>query len=120
MVISAEIADGRVLICRIGAEIAGMASADCRDGETFLSRLYVRPGCQGRGIGSLLLDAVLREAPGRVVLTVLSGNERARALYERPGFREQSRRPDPDGGPEHVRMVRLPGRGAELAFACAD
>jgi GNAT superfamily N-acetyltransferase len=51
----------------------------------------VRPGRQGRGIGALLLEAVIAEARGParlevLTLTVTDGNGSAVRLYERYGF----------------------------------
>ncbi len=80
-----------------------MASAKRYGEHTLLSRLYLRPAYQGRGIGRLLLNVVLSGAPGPVALTVLSGNDRARAFYEAHGFREDGRVP---------RSRRRPGPGA--------
>ncbi|WP_245626691.1 GNAT family N-acetyltransferase [Croceicoccus naphthovorans] len=52
--------------------------------------LSVRPGQRDRGVGRALLRAVDAEAKKRgackVTLEVLSGNERARALYASEGF----------------------------------
>ena len=56
--------------------------------EIFLQQLFVSPEYQGRGIGSKVLQTLLRswEGTGKpVVLTVLKNN-RARHLYERHGF----------------------------------
>lgn len=51
----------------------------------------VHPSHQGNGYGGFMVDALVdvlrREMPGRkVVLTVMTGNERAVRLYERKGF----------------------------------
>jgi ribosomal protein S18 acetylase RimI-like enzyme len=53
--------------------------------------VYVRESCRGRGIGRDLLVALLekiRTCPGveQVSLTVVSGQEAARALYRSFGF----------------------------------
>jgi ribosomal protein S18 acetylase RimI-like enzyme len=52
--------------------------------------LSVAPAERGRGIGSLLLDAVDGELEGRgiahVTIAVMAGNEGARRLYERRGL----------------------------------
>jgi len=63
-----------------------------------------------RGLGFALMDALLRWAEGqpqleRVGLSVLSGNTRARGLYEKLGFVEEGRR---------VKALKLaPGRYAD-------
>ena len=51
---------------------------------------------QGQGVGTALLEALLDLADGwlglrRVELTVLTGNDRARRLYERAGFEVEGR-----------------------------
>lgn len=56
------------------------------DGDE-VEQLYVLPGCQGRGIGSQLLDLAKREGPGRLRLQTFQRNARARAFYEARGFR---------------------------------
>lgn len=84
------------LIARIEGEAVGLAN--CFIGfSTFAARplvnvhdMVVLPGHRGRGIGRALLAAVEAEARRRgackVTLEVLSGNERARALYLAIGF----------------------------------
>jgi RimJ/RimL family protein N-acetyltransferase len=59
-----------------------------------LSRVLVRPGCRGGGIGTEMVRAVLRVAFGemglhRVELRVFSFNEPAIRCYERCGFRRE-------------------------------
>jgi ribosomal protein S18 acetylase RimI-like enzyme len=58
--------------------------------------MYVRAEAQGAGVGSALVEAVLRHARGEVQLvqlTVMDHNPRARRLYERHGFLEYGREP---------------------------
>ena len=56
-----------------------------------LARLYVEPAAWGRGIGAALHDAALTVAANQerslLNLWVLEGNARARAMYERRGWR---------------------------------
>lgn len=57
---------------------------------TLIANIYVYPEYQNRGIGTRLLEKVLREAEQNdvpVKLGVLKVNARARQLYERLGFR---------------------------------
>lgn len=73
-----------------GGTVIGMAAAGpCRDedraGERELYALYVLPSHWGTGTGKLLWEAV---APF-TSLWVLEGNSRARAFYERHGFRPE-------------------------------
>lgn len=52
-----------------------------------LTELHVRPDRQGRGVGELLLRALLGPAPGsRVLLSTPEGENRAWRLYRRYGF----------------------------------
>ena len=53
--------------------------------ESFIQGLFVKPGCQSRGIGKLLLDYVKQE---REVLSlkVYRKNERAFRFYRRENF----------------------------------
>ncbi|MCA9706762.1 MAG: GNAT family N-acetyltransferase [Myxococcales bacterium] len=60
-----------------------------REGEVaHVDRLYVRPDQHGRGVGTALLDALLRDAgaAARVELRVQQRNDGALAFYRRRGF----------------------------------
>ena len=52
-----------------------------------LGFLYVDPASQGRGIGTALLDHAKTLSPDGLTLFTHQRNERARAFYERRGFR---------------------------------
>ena len=56
-------------------------------GPSELDLLYVDPPRQGRGIGTALLDRAKQLRPGGITLYTHQRNERARAFYERRGFR---------------------------------
>jgi ribosomal protein S18 acetylase RimI-like enzyme len=58
---------------------------------THLDDLYVRPGHQGRGVGSALLERAKVLSPRRLELAAFQENTRARAFYEARGFREVRR-----------------------------
>lgn len=64
---------------------------DTENARFLMDGLFVAPSARGRGVGSELLSAIAREARHRgyaeVRLDVVEGNDRARALYEREGFR---------------------------------
>ncbi|SDF30330.1 GNAT family N-acetyltransferase [Limimaricola pyoseonensis] len=66
------------------------------DNERFLmDGLFVHAAARGCGVGSRLLEAIAQEARARgyreVRLDVIDENPRARALYERRGFRAVAR-----------------------------
>lgn len=71
--------------------IAGWAGLASSGGQGDVLTIGVRPGLQGRGLGSMLLTELLDEAAergcGEVFLDVRADNDRARRLYERLGFR---------------------------------
>ena len=50
-----------------------------------LSHLYVRPGANGRGIGTTLLDHVKTRRPAGFRFWVFQQNEKARRFYENRG-----------------------------------
>jgi ribosomal protein S18 acetylase RimI-like enzyme len=70
------------------------------DGELYA--IYVDPPWQGRGVGSLLFDAMLEElrraGTPNVHCWVLEANPRARAFYERKGGRVVAQRTEVIGG----------------------
>src|SRR5690606_21893979 len=66
-----------------------------------ISHLYVAPESQSMGVGRALLahavDDIVARGLERVVLWVMEKNYRARAFYERAGFRlDGARRTDPE------------------------
>jgi ribosomal protein S18 acetylase RimI-like enzyme len=78
-------------IIAVNGADAGMLSVEYRPDEVYLARIEIRPGLQGQGIGTRIINALLAEARQRgqdLVLDVLAVNERARALYQRLGFTE--------------------------------
>ena len=52
-----------------------------------LDQLYLRPDRTGRGIGSRLVELAKTRRPAGLGLFTFQVNERARAFYERHGFR---------------------------------
>ncbi len=65
---------------------------EARPGELLLEALCVRSGQRGRGIGSLLIggvEDVARRKGLRSVRLEVADSNRARALYERRGYRAQ-------------------------------
>jgi ribosomal protein S18 acetylase RimI-like enzyme len=70
---------------------AGVLSVEDSSDELFLADLEIHPRWQGRGIGSAVVRSLQDEARAAgkpLTLQVLHVNSRARALYERLGFRE--------------------------------
>jgi ribosomal protein S18 acetylase RimI-like enzyme len=81
-------------IVEVDSRPVGLLVVDRSPERIDVPSVQVAPEYQGRGIGSSLLDALMEEGrrTGRpLTLRVLHVNLRARALYERLGFR-------PDGG----------------------
>ena len=68
------------------AEIAGRPVGYMALAGGMLDHLYVAPGHQGRGIGSLLLDKAKALRPAGLRLYAFQRNSRARAFYEARGF----------------------------------
>lgn len=65
-----------------GAPVALMALR-----EAFIDHLYVDPSAQKLGVGTALLDHAKRAYPAGLALFTHQRNERARAFYERRGFK---------------------------------
>ena len=60
----------------------------CRDGEaSWVKQLFAMPGHTGQGVGSMLLARALEALPPPIRLYCFQQNSRARAFYERHGFR---------------------------------
>lgn len=91
---------GRWRIVTADGEDIGMFDVERRPGEIYLARIEIDPRCQGRGIGSRLISALIQEAKRNgqeLVLDVLTVNRRAQALYQRLGMTEVARRSDSTG-----------------------
>lgn len=75
--------------------LASLLERGCEDGTLLMDGVFVRREARGLGVGTALLDAVERHAAARglarVRLDVIDTNPRARALYERRGFRARGR-----------------------------
>lgn len=85
----------RFLLARHGGRFAGFASYGLRDVRSSvfrLHKLYVRPDCQGAGLGHKLIRAVEEDArrsgARRVELNVNRANP-AQHFYHRHGYRVQ-------------------------------
>ena len=77
--------------------LLGLLARDTDNLRFLLDGLAVAERARGHGIGSRLLEAVAAEAAARgyaeLRLDVIEGNARARALYERRGFRAVGEQP---------------------------
>jgi ribosomal protein S18 acetylase RimI-like enzyme len=69
-----------------GDEAVGLANLAVRGGHGWIGGIGVVPSARRRGVGRMLMEAVLAEAPPHVTLEVLEQNEPARMLYEQLGF----------------------------------
>jgi ribosomal protein S18 acetylase RimI-like enzyme len=98
------IASGDAAVLLAGAGPDGVAVARFRptlweDGlECYLAELYVTPERRRRGLGRILMDALVQDCRRRGVVRIELGTSEddvaARALYERSGFTNRER---PDG-----------------------
>ena len=67
--------------------LEGTAAGFSAFGEGELAWLYVDPALSRRGVGTRLVQDALEHLGRPVAIEVLAGNEPARRLYERCGFR---------------------------------
>lgn len=99
----------RCRVIQAGGEDVGVLIVDDEPGEIYLAEIQIRPEWQGRGIGSSVVRSLLGRAAAAgkpLTLRVLHVNRRARALYERFGFRAF------DESETHVYLRWTPGPGA--------
>jgi ribosomal-protein-alanine N-acetyltransferase len=79
------------LVAVDGDDVVGYGGLCAYPDEGFIQTIGVAPKAQGRGLGGLLLQALLDEAARRrktrVSLEVRADNEPAQRLYQRFGFR---------------------------------
>src|SRR6185503_6635096 len=68
------IAGGRAWVAEAGGRVCGYALADSYDGTAHLEQVTICPDCAGRGIGSVLVDAVAGRGreQGSAAVTVLT------------------------------------------------
>ncbi len=76
--------------------------------ELFLSRLYVRPAYQGRGIGTSLLEAAIASYPEAAIvrLAVEERNERGHAYWRARGFVDASRKTE-EVGDDSIAVITM-------------
>lgn len=105
---------GRVVVAEVSGKVVAYALLIAFWSNEFggeictIDELYVEPGHRGRGISSALFDALPNDRalwptkPVAIELEVTPDNTRARALYERLGFRAKN----------HVMRKRLQAHSA--------
>ena len=77
-------------VIQADGEDVGVLIVRDNDDELYLAEIEILPEWQGLGIGSAVVRSLMRDAVARqkpLTLRVLHVNGRARALYERLGFR---------------------------------
>jgi GNAT superfamily N-acetyltransferase len=82
----------------------GVISVEQKEDELFLSKIYILPDYQGRGIGTYLIQSVLNRATDSglpVALQVLTVNP-VKRLYEHLGFVEVEKTST------HILMRKMP------------
>ena len=73
------------------AGVLHLLERDVENVRFLMDGLFVRPEARGQGVGTALIEAITREGAARgyaeLRLDVIDTNPRAKALYERSGFR---------------------------------
>jgi ribosomal-protein-alanine N-acetyltransferase len=108
-----------VIQSRETAQVVGVAGYWLVIDEAHISTFAVHPGWRNRGVGKVLLAAILRQAAslgaGSALLEVRAGNRAAQALYRGFGFRPVGLRKGyyKDNGEDAVLMTaeRMDGSG---------
>jgi GNAT superfamily N-acetyltransferase len=77
---------GRTTVAVVDGAIVGFVSVSPARECSWITQLYLHPGWIGRGIGTRLLELVLKELPWPIRLYTFQANQRARTFYERRGF----------------------------------
>lgn len=82
------------------AGVVGMITAHSQGNVLFVTRMYVLPDFQRRGIGKRMINAASAAFPQTEVvrLHVEEQNPKGRAFYRKVGFREVERRADDVAG----------------------
>lgn len=89
-----RLADNVVILARLGTTPAGSVMYSeygmTDPGDCALYGMWVDPALRGAGVGRALVEAVIAQATAagkrRLVLHIVSGNDRAGRLYGRTGF----------------------------------
>ena len=78
-----------IQLIRVDGQAVGFVDLRAERSGWNLHTMIVMPKWQSKGIGSTVLDRLMASSE-RITLSVLKTNPRARAFYERKGFRETS------------------------------
>lgn len=101
-----------IMLAESDGALVGVASSslrgDARPGPRLeLNSLYVAAERRGNGLGALMLDELLLDAPA--VVWAFSENFRAISFYRRCGFQlDGETKLDPDTGLQELRLTRSP------------
>ncbi|MFJ4836466.1 GNAT family N-acetyltransferase [Streptomyces sp. NPDC088747] len=104
-----------------GAELLPRINAKAKEGRLMgLCELAVRPGWQGRGIGTQLHEQLIRAiAPDWSSLLVRPDNPRGRALYTRLGYAYAGEYRNTPGGPTYdlllLSVTGLPDKSGQAS-----
>lgn len=87
--LSGAMADA-VLVARLDASVAGMVTVSAREGAGSIGLIAVDAGCEGRGLGSALVEAAGRWCASRgcasIQVVTQERNAAACALYRKRGY----------------------------------
>lgn len=87
-----EVKHWTLLAAKIEGTVAGLLAL--LPSQSRIDQIFVHPDRKGEGIGLALLAEAKRQMPDRIVLTTHETNTRARAFYDREGFRLEGREDD--------------------------
>jgi ribosomal protein S18 acetylase RimI-like enzyme len=92
-----------------GGKIVGSVRARMKEGACLVGRLIVSPGCQGRGIGSRLMQEIEARFPAAETYRLFTGHlsDKALHIYAKMGY--EVCRTEPLH--EHLTLVYLEKRG---------
>ncbi|MFD0556900.1 L-amino acid N-acyltransferase YncA [Stackebrandtia endophytica] len=100
--IAGPVSAGLVVVAELDGRIVGVAQRGRSGADHAVYKLYVDPAVRGRGLGVVLLDAVIARLPvdaSRLWIEHFAANERAGAFYEREGFTVERVEPHSGGDP---------------------
>jgi len=78
---------GGVVVACDEQGVFGLIATSSQDGIGWINQLFIAPGRTSQGTGSRLLEQALASLGRPVRLYTFQANTRARAFYERHGFR---------------------------------